>query len=207
MKEKNATPGKKKTDRTRDKLFAAAKRLFAQKGYDGVTVDEICQAAGLSKNVFYACFSSKHDLIVGQIREIDEEQMKIFEALPPEASCVERLLKFAEFQANYVRQCGMEIFRTLYHEELAPRAKRRYLTDETRPLYIKTRELAERGQACGELREDVDSREIASLLVTGLRGVTLDWIFSDGKGDLAQSSVRMVSQLIEGFRKKRESDE
>lgn len=201
MKERNASPGKKKTDRSRDKLFAAAKQLFAQKGYDGVTVDEICQAAGLSKNVFYACFASKHDLIVRQIREIDEEQVKIFEALPPEASSVERLLKFAEFQANYVRQCGMEIFRTLYHEELAPRAKRRYLTDETRPLYIKTRELVERGQTAGELRKDTDSRDITALLITGLRGATLDWIFTDGRSDLTQNSVRMVLHLIEGFRR------
>ena len=206
MKEKIASRGRKKTDRSADKLFAAAKRLFAQKGYDGVTVDEICQAAGLSKNGFYACFSSKHDIIVRQIREIDEEQMKLFEALPPEASSVERLLKFAEFQATYVQKCGMETFRTLYHEELAPRAKRRYLTDETRPLYVKTRELAEKGQAAGELREDVDSGEITATLVMGLRGVTLDWIFSDGRTDPVQKSIWMVSRLIEGFRKKEGSD-
>jgi TetR/AcrR family transcriptional repressor of nem operon len=48
----------------REKILAAAGRLFRERGLDQVTVAEVMQAAGLTHGGFYGHFKSKDDLIV-----------------------------------------------------------------------------------------------------------------------------------------------
>lgn len=63
--------------KTREKLVAAAIELFARKGFDKTTVDEIVAEAGVAKGTFYLYFKSKDDLI----RELAFEVMPIM-AMP-----------------------------------------------------------------------------------------------------------------------------
>ncbi|NJE13628.1 TetR/AcrR family transcriptional regulator [Thermococcus sp. LS2] len=48
---------------TREKILKAARELFAEKGYDKTTVDEIVERAGVAKGTFYNYFKSKEELI------------------------------------------------------------------------------------------------------------------------------------------------
>ena len=48
--------------RTRQRIVEAANRLFAAKGYEGTSIDEIMRACGLTRGGFYAHFSSKGKL-------------------------------------------------------------------------------------------------------------------------------------------------
>ncbi|WP_297535764.1 TetR/AcrR family transcriptional regulator [Thermococcus sp.] len=66
------SPGK-----TREKLVSAAMELFAKKGFDKTTVDEIVAKAGVAKGTFYLYFKSKDDLI----KELAFEVMPIM-AMP-----------------------------------------------------------------------------------------------------------------------------
>lgn len=46
----------------RERLVAEARRLFAEKGFEGVSVDDIAAAAGLTKGAVYYQFKDKTDL-------------------------------------------------------------------------------------------------------------------------------------------------
>jgi TetR/AcrR family transcriptional regulator, transcriptional repressor for nem operon len=48
--------------RTRQSILEAANRLFAAKGYEGTSIDEIMRACGLTRGGFYAHFASKEEL-------------------------------------------------------------------------------------------------------------------------------------------------
>jgi len=48
----------------RETIFRAAARLFAARGYNATTVDDIARAAGISVPTFYAYVTSKADLMV-----------------------------------------------------------------------------------------------------------------------------------------------
>ncbi len=66
------SPGK-----TRGKIVSSAMELFAKKGFDKTTVDEIVARAGVAKGTFYLYFKSKDDLI----KELAFETMPIM-AMP-----------------------------------------------------------------------------------------------------------------------------
>ena len=45
--------------RSREKILEAAVRLFAFRGFDQVSLDDLMQEAGLTRGAFYAYFVSK----------------------------------------------------------------------------------------------------------------------------------------------------
>jgi TetR/AcrR family transcriptional regulator, mexJK operon transcriptional repressor len=57
-------PQQERSRRKRDAILAAAARLFAERGYDATTADEIAAAAGVSVGTFYAYFRSKHQVFL-----------------------------------------------------------------------------------------------------------------------------------------------
>ena len=48
--------------RTRERVLAAARRLFSERGYDGATIRDIAQAAGMSTGAVFASFADKSEL-------------------------------------------------------------------------------------------------------------------------------------------------
>lgn len=57
---------------TRQKVLAAARRLFSEEGYEGATIRDIAAAAGMSTGAVFANFSDKSDLF----REIMTDDME-----------------------------------------------------------------------------------------------------------------------------------
>jgi AcrR family transcriptional regulator len=49
---------------TRRKLVRAAARLWSEQGYDETTVEEICAAAGVGRTTYYLYFESKEQLLL-----------------------------------------------------------------------------------------------------------------------------------------------
>ncbi|WP_163831356.1 TetR/AcrR family transcriptional regulator [Spartinivicinus ruber] len=52
---------------TRKRILDSAARLFAHKGYDNVSINEVMQDAGLTRGAFYAHFGSKSELYAESI--------------------------------------------------------------------------------------------------------------------------------------------
>jgi AcrR family transcriptional regulator len=55
--------------RRREQIIETSLRLFAETGYHGTTVGDVCDALGVGKGVFYWYFSSKEDLFTELIQD------------------------------------------------------------------------------------------------------------------------------------------
>lgn len=61
--------------RTREKVIAAAKRLFSERGYERSTIRDIAKTAGMSTGAVFASFTDKSDLFV-EIAEAEQAELR-----------------------------------------------------------------------------------------------------------------------------------
>ncbi|WP_309132687.1 TetR/AcrR family transcriptional regulator [Brevibacterium sp.] len=60
---------------TRTTLVEAGISVFAVKGIDGASIEEICEAAGYTRGAFYSNFSSRDDLVLATIEQRTSETL------------------------------------------------------------------------------------------------------------------------------------
>ena len=63
----------KQAEATRVTLLSAARKLFARRGYPEVSIDEIVQAARVTKGALYHHFKDKRELFRGVVEQIEQE--------------------------------------------------------------------------------------------------------------------------------------
>lgn len=64
------TPKRLSADRRREQLLEVALRLFATSGFNATTMDEIAEAAGVTKPLLYQHFDSKRALYLELVRSV-----------------------------------------------------------------------------------------------------------------------------------------
>ena len=104
---------KKGKENRKNAILKAARRLFFDRGFKAVTVDNIAAKAEVSKGSIYLCFESKEE-IYAQILISDNielyERIKNFSRT--EASAAQLLLEFARIYVDYFLN-NNELFRIL----------------------------------------------------------------------------------------------
>jgi AcrR family transcriptional regulator len=63
---------------TRERIIAAANKLFYAEGIRGVSVDAVAEKAGLTKRTLYYHFQSKDDLIAAYLAARDQPNLALF---------------------------------------------------------------------------------------------------------------------------------
>ncbi|GHS97320.1 hypothetical protein AGMMS50276_17170 [Synergistales bacterium] len=195
------TQRKEQALKTKQQLYKKAISLFSKKGYNAVTVNEICAQCNVSKGAFYTHFASKHDIIIKQSQKTDCAQFAFFEALPKEMSSTEKLRQFVKFIGDHVmREKGFEVQQIIYAAELSHDNRPGYIIDERRPLYNCIKTIVEEGQQRGEFRSDISPHEIMNILVYSIRGAIYEWLITSGENNLSEMELSLINLLIQGLK-------
>lgn len=62
-----------RSEATRSALIGSARRLFAERGYDGVSAEEIVRAAGVTRGALYHHFGGKAELLDAVYDQLERE--------------------------------------------------------------------------------------------------------------------------------------
>jgi AcrR family transcriptional regulator len=73
MPDAQARPRQMRAERTRSVIIETAALAFAMHGYDGVSLNDLVAASGVSKGAFYFHFSSKEDVALAAFRAKQQE--------------------------------------------------------------------------------------------------------------------------------------
>lgn len=126
MKKTTLKPSKKKkkvvlegTETTAESIFTVASKLFAEKGFDGVSTKEICTLAKANISSLHYHFETKEKLyfaILSKYTEGFQENMKPLLAIPESADELKlRLELFLENLYSYSME-HQEFTQIIYHE-------------------------------------------------------------------------------------------
>jgi AcrR family transcriptional regulator len=96
--------------RNRDKVLAAAEKLFAQRDADCVTMDAVAAEAGVGKGTLFRGFGDRAGLVLALLQEherrLQEDLIRGPAPLGPGAPPVERLMAFGERLLQHLEQHG-----------------------------------------------------------------------------------------------------
>lgn len=91
------------TDERRAQLLALGRRLFNERPYDELSIDDIAAAAGISKGLLYHYFPSKRDFYVETVRAAADEMLARTKP-PDDLSEPDKLRHALEAYLDYVQQ-------------------------------------------------------------------------------------------------------
>lgn len=173
------TKRSEKASATRRQLLDAALAVIGEKGYSAATVDEIVEAAGVSKGVAYYHFKSKADMAESILEEGLGQLIEQFERLAEESeNAPEALTGMVEALAARLfenKAFGRFFVSELWREGRAwSQSMRGY---EDRLLDVLESQLA-RGQREGIIRAEVDP-EFEAVALIGMVLTTTQYYMGD----------------------------
>src|SRR5438270_8408547 len=159
----------------RERLFRAALKLFAQKGFAETTVADITEAADVGKGTFFNYFPSKDHILLA----FGEIQLGKLEA------AIEMARQTGEPMPDFLRSLGLRmtqeptrnpaIVRALLQAYLSTTPVREAMMDLQKRVHSLHSQMIQLGQDRGEIRNDLPAAEIAHVLRQTIFGTLLIW--------------------------------
>ncbi|WP_328989577.1 TetR/AcrR family transcriptional regulator [Kribbella sp. NBC_01245] len=75
---------KRRRSTTRARLLTGAQEVFAERGFHGASVEDICERAGFTRGAFYSNFASKDELALALFQSTTDRLLEQIAALLPE---------------------------------------------------------------------------------------------------------------------------
>lgn len=135
----------------RERIAEAAWRLFDEKGYENVSVDEIIAATGTSKGAFYHYFSAKDELLSALPDKFDNDYDAWAAQCPPGMPSADRIVALCRFVCkNMELKLSRQIITEIYSTQLVTRGPK-FLTSESRRYVKLLNQYVHEGQERGEI--------------------------------------------------------
>ncbi len=171
----------------RRELAAAAMELFASKGYEATTVDEIAAAAGVARRTFFRHFRSKEEAIFPDHDDTLIRAEAVLNAAPPHEHPLDTVCRgIKEVMKMYAASPAVSVERYRLTREV-PTLREREIASVARYERLFTRYLLGHfdEQAHHDGNDDPLLAEVAaSAVVTAHNHVLRRWLRAGGQGDV-----------------------
>ena len=183
---------------TKDALFASLLKLSREKGFDKVTVRDICTDAEISIGSFYHHFKSKEDLAKETYFQTDKLINEDFVRLCETNTAENNLYKILEIYVEYVsEEIGM-LIKSYYRLLLDVTSISAF---EPERLYFATlKEILGKCGDSGYIKKHEDYTEVAEYCLRFIRGLMFDWCVNEGSYDLKNQFEKDYKLFINGLR-------
>lgn len=192
---------------TRDQILTTAFKLFFEKGFKEVTMNELVRATGLSKGAFYHYFASKEELyevtldkyigsyIQNFSLEYDEQQtlrenlIRVFSRFAYITTELKETLHNKEFgMANYL----LFLQEAMKKEEFRDKLEKyniRFFEEFTGWIEI--------AKSRNEINQDLDSVVLAKHFAALMKGMTVLYSFGQGLEPLSDTFNQIINQFFQ----------
>jgi AcrR family transcriptional regulator len=174
------SPGRRERQRqkTLAKIIRSARTLFARKGFEATTTQEIAEKADIGTGTLFNYAHSKEDLLILVFREEMELVVtQAFATMPKKASLLDQLLHvFDSFVAYHKRD--LEIAHAMIKQlsSMKNTETRSNITPFMRGLMRRIFGLIKEAQERGELRRDFQRAILAHNLFSIYYGLLQEWL-------------------------------
>ncbi len=200
MTDAKTAPDRKASGDRRQEIIDAAAAIFARKGYEATSIQDVAEAVDILKGSLYYYIKSKEDLLFEVIQEVHEAGLARLEAgREAEAPALDRIASFVRGHVDY-NATHLTKISVFFHDFRSLSEDRRDLIVKERDLYDQyLRELIDQGQEEGSICPGLDPK-LAAFGILGMMNWMYQWYRESGEADpgtiadvFAQMAVRSIS--------------
>ncbi|MGE8019385.1 TetR/AcrR family transcriptional regulator [Peribacillus frigoritolerans] len=189
-------------EKTREKILQISLKLFSEKGYEKVTVDEIVKKSGTSKGSFYQYFSAKSDIFLVRFIEVDDYYREVFRSFPVDMDATEKLFIFIRKLMRFLEvEMGKDLMKVIYSSALDSK-EHTYFLNSNRSLFKIIRSLIEEAKEQNDIGTDQSVNEISQLIIQSLMGIIYHWGLNNSEQSLESLSIPLTKTIINGLKTK-----
>jgi AcrR family transcriptional regulator len=188
-------------DDQRRRILDAAHGLFAETGFDDVTVADVARRAGVARATVFNHFQNKHGLVEALANDVMDVYLAMLDAALADTETPTPALVLALFEQMAI---GIEAEPRFYRGVFRQFAALQVGLDErddddgvSAAATDRVVHLLERGQRRGEITDQMPAEEIAAAMSSLLSGTITRWLYSDRPRALASPMANAALLLLE----------
>ncbi|RGT75272.1 TetR/AcrR family transcriptional regulator [Ruminococcus sp. AF18-22] len=184
-----------KSKETKEKIFRAAKNILQKKGYEELSIKNICEEAGVSNGSFYHHFKTKDDLLSYYI----EDQPRVnpdYLTMPKNAGEAKRAI--VEVYLNYVQYCrelGVE-FMSGYYDTKNQALNATIRTERPYPI-VTVQNYVEKAVQAGVISLRGEIEEFTTDIRMIVIGNVFEWCLRNGETDFEGNMSRSLERYLD----------
>lgn len=190
---------------TRQKVLDAALTVFSEKGYTASKLDDVAQAANVTRGAIYWHFKDKADVFNTLVRDVGMQRDEVIHAAIAEGGTfieifrriLIKLLQMVEEQQAMRAIMELSLFKVDQLPELA--AGQAVRLEANRALIANMATFLQMGIDAGEVRAALDPHDAARAAVAFQQGVATLWLYDPGAFSLAERAPALADVYIHGI--------
>lgn len=182
---------------SREKIFSTAQMLFAENGYNNVSVADICKEAGVSVGLFYNYFKSKSDISIECLTRFTQDWSTVTSSFLPGDSAINRLLRLSSvfLSMTFKDETAIQNARVQYSRD-AQGIPPFVFDNAYAALPDVVHNILEFGKKEGQIPEDIDEIRFFRVYYTYLIGATVHLLNYRDREKLINRSVEDLSVIL-----------
>jgi AcrR family transcriptional regulator len=184
---------------TRDRILAAARRLFEQRGYTAVTVRMISEEANVAVGSVFTAFESKDDLLISIICEDLDNYVPVFTRLMHEKAALplaERVAAAFEPAIAYDVAHASKLREAMANSWTRTPAQEKQTRRSLAPIVQGLRTAIEAAAKAGQVNADMDAALLSETVIHLYNGAVRRAPFDNWSADKITDMLRAQLQLV-----------
>ncbi len=180
---------------TRETIIETAIGLFKERGFDNVTIAEICKKSRVNKTTFYYYFESKHKLLENYYVMRNDIAPNVLNVLVSEENPVEQLWLMLMCGMNFILDSGWQIIKQIYVLNLTKDIQSFRLTKQKFEVFTAMKTVLVKAQSANMVQNKSDPKMLLVMLIHMTYGITYSWCGKRGEFDL-KKTIRVFFESI-----------
>jgi AcrR family transcriptional regulator len=183
-----------------ERLIKVSTRLFAQHGYEATSVQQIVDAAGVTKGALYHHFASKDDLLYEVYHRVLGAQRARLDELAGGPGPADERLRAVIADAIESSVANLDELIVFFRSQhLLPAAQQKSVRAERRRYHDRVRDLVEEGQAAGVFSRDVPADVVVQFCYGAINQIG-SWYRHDGALSATELGAQFDRLVLSGLR-------
>lgn len=184
-----------KSKETKERIFRAAKQILQKKGYESLSIKNICEEAGVSNGSFYHHFKTKDDLLSYYIEDQPCISPDLLELPHSSGEAKHTIIEVYLNYAEYCRSLGVEFMAGYYNpknQALNPEIR----TERPYPI-VTVQAYVEKAVEAGVIHLEGDIEAFTTDIRMIVIGNVFEWCLRDGTPDLKGNMERSLRRYLD----------